>query len=141
MARAIEWACIRQSCAGGRFLRVNVGTDKSNQRVRDLAAAVAALVPGTTVNINTAAPFDARSYRVNFDLFRELAPDFQPEVGLDQSISEILAGLRAIGFDDANFRQSRRVTRLKAVSELLSEGKISAELRWIQIDKSPVAAG
>lgn len=134
MALAIEWAIVRSADQGGRLLRVNVGTDQSNQRVRDLAAAVAGLVPGTSVNINTAAPFDGRSYRVDFSLFRQLAPNYQPRVGLEQSIAAMIDGLRTIHFDDANFRQSRRMIRLKAISELLDAGKITPGLRWIRAD-------
>jgi UDP-glucose 4-epimerase len=98
--------------------------------VRDLATAVAALVPGTSVNINTAAPFDARSYRVDFSLYRKLAPHHQPRVRLQESIKAVLEGLRSIEFKDANFRKSRRVTRLAAISELIDGGKVQSDLRW-----------
>jgi len=130
MALAIEWALVRSADEGGQMLIVNVGSDRGNRRVRDLAAAVAALVPGTSVNINTAAPFDARSYRVDFSLFQHLAPNFQPRIGLEQSIVALLEGLRSIRFDDRNFRQSRRVMRLPAISALIDSGKITPDLRW-----------
>ena len=80
MARAILWAIRRNKENGGEFLAVNAGRDESNYQVRDLAEAVARHVPGTTVSINTNAPPDKRSYRVDFTLFRSLAPDFIPQV-------------------------------------------------------------
>lgn len=132
MALAIDWAIHRAPEQGGLLVRVNVGSDEGNHRIRDLAAAVAAVVPDTTVNINTAAPFDARSYRVDFGLFQQLAPQFQPRVSLEQSIRGLVSGLRAIDFDDVNFRESRRVMRLKAISELLSSGRVSPDLRWMR---------
>ena len=66
MARAILWAIRRKRESGGEFLAVNAGRDESNYQVRDLAEAVARQVPGTTVSINTNAPPDKRSYRVDF---------------------------------------------------------------------------
>lgn len=130
MALAIEWAIVRSADQGARMLRVNVGSDRGNRRVRDLAAEVAALVPGTSVNINTAALSDARSYRVDFSLFQHLAPNFQPRIDIEQSIIALIEGLRAIHFDDSNFRRSRRVMRLPALSALIDTGKITPDLRW-----------
>ena len=66
MARAIDWAIDRPASAGGRYLAINAGSDDRNYQVRDLANAVAKSVPGTGVSINTSAPVDSRSYKVDF---------------------------------------------------------------------------
>src|ERR1700752_1083400 len=92
MARAIDWAIERPVDNGGRYLAVNVGSSDRNYQVRDLANAVAAAVPGTKVSINTSAPADSRSYQVDFDLYRSLAPDHQPVVDLAQSIQNLITG-------------------------------------------------
>jgi nucleoside-diphosphate-sugar epimerase len=130
MARAIEWACLRRAEQGGRMLVVNAGSDARNHQVRDLAHAVAAAVPGAEVSINTAAPPDARSYRVDFALFRELAPAHQPQVDLGTSIAGLVAGLRGIGFADAAFRHSAHFIRLNALSALMERGALTPDLRW-----------
>ena len=130
MARAIEWACLRPPETGGRMLVVNVGSDDRNHQVRDLAQAVAAAVPGAQVSINTAAPPDARSYRVDFARFRELAPAHQPRVDLAASIAGLAAGLRDIGFADAEFRRSPRLIRLNTVAALQAQGALTPDLRW-----------
>jgi nucleoside-diphosphate-sugar epimerase len=132
MAWAIEWAIDRPPELGGQVLQVNVGSDSGNYRIRDLATAVAAQLPGTTTHINTEAPFDTRSYRVDFSLFQHLAPQFQPRVSLERSINGLLSGLRSIDFRDADFRKSRRVMRLKAIADLLNGGRISHDLRWVR---------
>ena len=129
MARAIEWAIGRDPAKGGKFLSINAGSDSRNHQVRELAEAVAAAVPGTRVSINTDAPPDARSYRVDFALYRELAPDHQPRVDLTGSIAGLVDGLRAIGFDDPAFRDSQRI-RLKVLSGLMESGALSPDLRW-----------
>ena len=130
MARAIDWACFRAPENGGRMLVVNVGSDARNHQVRDLAHAVANAVPGARVSINTAAPPDARSYRVDFALFRELAPAHQPQVDLAASIGGLVSGLRGIGFEDAEFRRSPRLIRLNTVATLMERGMLSRDLRW-----------
>jgi nucleoside-diphosphate-sugar epimerase len=130
MARAIEWATSRDESCGGQMLVVNVGADEGNHQVRDLAQAVADAVPGTTVSINTDAPPDARSYRVDFSLFRELAPNHQPRERLQDSIAGLIAGLRSINFADAEFRTSPKMIRLAMISRLLAEGRLTPELRW-----------
>jgi nucleoside-diphosphate-sugar epimerase len=129
MARAIEWAILRDASNGGRFLALNAGSNARNHRIRDLATAVAALVPGTSVSINPDAPPDARSYRVDFSLFRQLAPAHQPQMDLDASIDGLVKGLRAIGFADRDFRESARI-RLKTLSSLIAADFLCSGLRW-----------
>ncbi len=130
MARAIEWAVLRTPEQGGRMLVVNAGSDARNHQVRDLAHAVADAVPGAQVSINTAAPPDARSYRVDFALFRELAPAHQPRADLAASIGGLVAGLRGIGFADAEFRRSPRLIRLNTLAALMERGVLTQDLRW-----------
>ena len=130
MARAIEWAILRPRESGGEAVTVNVGSAERNHRVRDLAEAVAQALPGTTVSINRTAAPDTRSYRVDFALFRELAPEHQPRVELSGSIGRLVRGLRAIGFADAEFRRGDRMIRLNRLSTLLRDGALTGELRW-----------
>ena len=129
MARAILWAIRRKRDNGGEFLAVNAGRDQSNYQVRDLAEAVARQVPGTAVSINTNAPPDKRSYRVDFALFRSLAPDSIPQVSLDQSITRLREGLVGMGFADKDFRSSPYM-RLKTLERHMAAGRLGTDLRW-----------
>src|SRR5574337_684595 len=106
MARAIEWALTREAGDGGPLLSVNIGSDEWNYQVKDLAHAVAAAVPGTGVSINTQAQPDTRSYKVDFSLFRSLAPEHQPQVTLERSVGLLREGLEGMGFADTEFRGS-----------------------------------
>ncbi len=130
MARAIDWALVRREEDGGRFLVVNVGAEESNYRVLDLAERVVAARHGVTINVNSDAPADSRSYRVNFDTFAKLAPDHQPRVGLDESIAGLFAGLERMGFDDPDFRNSSLI-RLRTLDAHLSARRLSPELTWL----------
>ena len=129
MARAIEWGIGRRDDKGGRFLAVNVGAQEWNHQVRDLAQAVAGVVPDTKVSINTAAPPDGRSYKVDFGLFRSLAPEHQPREHLDTTIAALSAGLKEIGFADRNFRDSQLI-RLKVLERHMERDRLSADLKW-----------
>jgi nucleoside-diphosphate-sugar epimerase len=129
MARAIEWAIERDASNGGEFLSINVGADRGNYNVSELAAAVARAIPSTKVSINLAAPPDKRSYRVNFGLFAKLAPQHQPRVTIDQSIAMVHEGLGNFGFNDRNFRESQLI-RLRVLERLVAEGGLSKDLRW-----------
>jgi nucleoside-diphosphate-sugar epimerase len=129
MARAIEWALVRDPGRGGRFLAVNVGTDRSNVQIGDLARTVANLVPGTSVSVNRDAPPDKRSYRVDFSLYRDLAPRHQPQVTLEQSVEELRVGLQRMRFADAEFRSST-LMRLKALEQHIASARLDSALRW-----------
>jgi nucleoside-diphosphate-sugar epimerase len=130
MARAIEWGLTRDPKKGGENLAVNVGSSEWNYQVRDLAEAVARIVPGTSVSINKDAPPDKRSYRVDFSLYEKLAPRHQPQVSLDQAIREILAGLQTMNFSDPNFRASQFM-RLKVLEKHIAEKRLNEQLRWV----------
>lgn len=128
MAVAIDWALTRPASIG-EFLAVNTGTDKWNYQVKDLAEAVAKVIPGVKVSINTDAPPDKRSYRVNFDLYKKLAPDHQPQYDLMTTIKELKDGLEAMNFKDSDFRDSK-LMRLKVLTTLQDKNELSEELKW-----------
>ena len=129
MARAIDWAIDRRAENGGRYLAVNTGSDDRNYQVRDLANAVAAANPGTKVSINTSAPADSRSYRVDFGLYRSLAPNHQPLIDLGQSIRCLIAGLKRMNFNDGDFRSSK-LMRLKVLQGHIANERLNAKLEW-----------
>lgn len=133
MARAIDWAITRKSSNGGEFLAVNVGADPWNYQVRDLAKAVASVIPGTKISINKDAQPDKRSYRVSFGLFRELAPNHQPQANLVGTIQELQEGLKSLAFDDRDFRKSRLI-RLMMLTWLRENGQLDDNLAWKNVD-------
>jgi nucleoside-diphosphate-sugar epimerase len=130
MARAIEWALGRQAAGSSEAaLSINAGSDEWNFQVRDLAHAVAAGVAGGRVSIDEAAPPDRRSYRVAFDRFRNLAPDHQPLVGLNEAVAEIKSGLTGMAFCDQRFRTSA-LMRIIHLTRLRDHGLLDDNLRW-----------
>ncbi|WP_181698975.1 NAD-dependent epimerase/dehydratase family protein [Chthonobacter albigriseus] len=139
MARAIEWAITRDKSQGGDYLAVNVGTDVWNYQVKDLAEAVAKEVPGTTVTINLDAPADKRSYKVDFSLYRQIAPQHQPRVMLADAVRDLRSGLTAYGLADKDFRTNPHVIRLRTLQRWIDEGRLSDALRWTN-PEAPITA-
>jgi nucleoside-diphosphate-sugar epimerase len=130
MARAIEWAVNRKMTNGGEFLAVNVGSNEWNYQVKDLAYAVKKVIPGVEVSINKNAAPDKRSYRVNFDYYKKLAPDHQPRYDLINTIEELRDGLEAMGFNDEKFRDSNYM-RLNMLNQLRGKGLLNENLEWV----------
>lgn len=129
MARGIDWAVQRDREQSGDFLAVNVGSNVWNYQVKQLAEAVATVVPDVMISINKNAPPDNRSYKVDFHLFEKLAPDYQPQVDLLTAVRELTAGLGSMGFKDSNFRVSQYM-RLEVLRLLTGQNLLDKDLMW-----------
>jgi nucleoside-diphosphate-sugar epimerase len=129
MARAMQWAIGRTAKDGGAGLVVNVGSNDWNCQVKDLAAAVASVIPGVEIEINKHAQPDKRSYRVNYDLFQQLAPQFQPLSDLKSTVVELKEGLERAGFNDLAYRDSQYM-RLNVLTKFRKEGLLTDALSW-----------
>ncbi len=126
MSLAIDWAISR---IGDGFLVVNVGSNSWNYQIRELAEEVSRHFEGARVEVNDAASPDSRSYQVNFSLFKRLAPNFSPKIGLFEAIIDLNEGMKKIDFSDKNFR-SNSLIRLNVIKYLLSNGFLNKELYW-----------
>ena len=132
MARAICWAMSRGEAEGGRYLKVNTGSDEYNYQVRDLATAVADKISGTKININKDAQPDKRSYLVDFSLFRSLAPQFQPQISLSKSIDNLVQGLSAHkgSVSSADYSDYVRLNKLRSQ---IKHGYLDKNLIWTSL--------
>ena len=130
MALALEWGVGRKAANGGEYLVVNTGTSSWNYQVKDLALAVSKVVPGCKVTIKTDAPPDKRSYKVNFDLYKKLAPNHQPQHDLHATIKELYDSISGMRLSDTNFRDSNFM-RLKILASLREKGILDENLSWV----------
>jgi len=104
--------------------RVNVGGDAENYRVRDIAAIVQRLVPGTGIVYTGEVGKDPRDYRVDFTRLGKLLPDFRLEYTLAAGMEELLLRYRAHGFSAGDFDGDRFV-RLRTLRYRLD--RVTAE--------------
>jgi nucleoside-diphosphate-sugar epimerase len=130
MAKAIEWGIRRNSRNGGEALSINIGSNQWNYQVRELAEAVARVIPGTKISINEGAQPDRRSYQVSFERFLKLAPEFQPSIDLTTAIVELKDGLKAINFNNKDFRNSQLI-RLNLLKRLKAADLVTDNLEWV----------
>ncbi len=95
-----------------RGQRFNVGDDRSNHSVREIAAIVAATVPGTEVAVEPQL-CDARSYRVSFSKIRKTL-GFTRRFSVGDGIADVVAACRRgaiAGLEDprhSNFESLKR---------------------------------
>ena len=116
---------------GGSMLVINVGSDEWNYQVNDLAVVVAKEIPGTKVDINPNATPDKRSYRVDFTKFRELAPNYQPQISLIEAVRGLRDGLQRMDFSNGDFKSSNLI-RLNVLNSLIGSNILTDNLTWIK---------
>jgi len=128
MARAIEWAIVRENKCGN-FIALNVGVDSWNYQIRDLAYAIAEIIPETKVSINKDAAADTRSYKVSFKLLEELAPNYTPKITLIEAIMDLKLGINNYLESGGSFTKNKTM-RLAQLRELTNKGLIDKNLFW-----------
>jgi nucleoside-diphosphate-sugar epimerase len=106
--------------------RVNVGGDAENYQVRDIAALVQRLVPGTAIVYTGEVGQDPRDYRVDFAKLRQLLPAFRLDYTLASGMEELLARYRAHDFTAADFDGDRFV-RLRSLRHRLDRLSVLAQ--------------
>ena len=107
----------------------NVGRTEENFRIRELAAIVAEIVPGSRVEYAPDGGPDRRCYRIDCDKIRRLVPGFEPQWTARQGARELYEAYRAAGLTREDV-ESGRYIRVKHIQRLLEAGRLDASLRW-----------
>ena len=113
----------------------NVGSDRDNYRVSELAEIVRSVVGDCTVEYAGSGDPDPRSYRVDFRKLANAFPSLEIAWDAERGAKELLAAYLDAGLTRARFEGSEFV-RLRRLEEQLASGALDGELRWRQ----PVAA-
>lgn len=95
-----------------RAKAINIGANKENYQVKDVAAIVQKLLPEASIVFTGEVGTDPRDYRVNFDLLYQIVPDFKLEYSLKSGMEELFTKFREMEFSEADF-EGERFTRLK----------------------------
>ena len=99
----------------------NVGREKDNVQVRDIAEIVRAAVPGSTVTLAADAGPDLRDYRVDFSKLTGTFPELRLRWDVPAGVDQLVQAYSEYGFRHEDFVSSTYV-RLRRIRELLSEG-------------------
>jgi nucleoside-diphosphate-sugar epimerase len=130
MARAINWAI--EYNPSKNFLPVNIGSNSWNFKIFDLAKKISSIIGNVQVIIKNKKTKDKRSYKVDFSLFRKLAPNYQPKMNIIKSVNDLKNFLSMRKNSLFNFRYSRKWSRLAKLKYLLKRKKINKQLFWIE---------
>lgn len=104
----------------------NVGTEKNNRTVAEIAQAVVDAVPGSTLNITGEAGNDPRSYRVDFSRARtEL--DFEAKWSIPDGARQLAAEYKERGLTQEAF--DKTFTRLAVLNRRQAEGSLDGNMR------------
>lgn len=108
---------------------LNVGQTEENYRIRELAAIVRAVVPGSRIEYAEDGGPDPRSYRVDFGKIHRLLPEFKPRWNARRGAEALYAAYRTAGLrlEDCEGPRFKRIDHLK---HLLATGRVDAALRW-----------
>ncbi|HSH59354.1 MAG TPA: SDR family oxidoreductase [Acidimicrobiales bacterium] len=113
----------------------NVGRTEENYQIGDVARMVEEVVEGSTIAFDEGAGPDLRCYRVNFDRLPAAVPAFEPRWDVRRGIEDLHARYRSLGLRLEDL-VGPRLQRLARLHELMAEGALDAELRWL-VQPSP----
>jgi nucleoside-diphosphate-sugar epimerase len=106
----------------------NVGADRENYQVRELAELVERAVEGCEIEYAGRGEPDARSYRVDFGKLAGAFPDLELQWTVERGVADLVAAYQEVELDVDTFLGDR-YTRLKRLERLLAEGLLDSELR------------
>jgi nucleoside-diphosphate-sugar epimerase len=106
----------------------NVGTEKNNRTVAEIAQAVVEAVPGSELEITGESGPDPRSYRVDFSRARKVL-DFEGQWTIPAGARQLADEYRSRALTQDAFDQ--RFTRLAVLSSRQVDGTLDGDLRPI----------
>jgi nucleoside-diphosphate-sugar epimerase len=107
----------------------NVGSDRDNYQVRDLAEIVAATVDGCAIEYAGSGDPDPRSYQVDFGKLATAFPQLDVRWDAAAGAAELRDAYVKAGLTLAEF-QGDRFIRLNHLNALLEQRALDPELRW-----------
>lgn len=112
----------------------NIGTNRENYQVRDVADAVTESIPGTRVSLSEDAGPDLRSYRVDFSKFASTFPEVRLEWDISHGIEQLIAAYSHHQISRSDFFGPRFV-RVAHLKSLLDSGLVDHELRHLGLER------
>ncbi|HET6290073.1 MAG TPA: SDR family oxidoreductase [Amycolatopsis sp.] len=126
IARAFAAALVapKEAVHGKAF---NIGTERNNVTVAEIAEEVVEAVPGSTLRITGEAGADPRSYRVDFSRFRAAIPGFDCDWSVKDGALELIEAYKTHGLTEHGFQ--RLFTRLARLQDRTAAGELDDTLR------------
>lgn len=106
----------------------NVGRSDESYRIRDVAAIVEDVVPGSVVAFTPGASPDLRNYRVDCDLIRRDLPSFEPQWTVRRGVEELYDAYLQYGLTE-EWLTGPGLQRIKHILGAQARGEIDDDLR------------
>lgn len=110
----------------------NVGQNKENYRIREMAEVVKKVVPGCEVEYTYEHGSDSRTYRVSFDKISiRLKGFFKPQWDIEKGVKQLYQAFKAHGLTLEEFIGNRYI-RLNQLKVLVDKKAVDKDLFWRQ---------
>lgn len=107
----------------------NVGQTAENYQIREVAAIVEEVVPGSVVAFSDNAGPDRRNYRVSCDKIATALPAYRPQWTVRRGAEELYRAYVANGLTPELFA-GPTLMRIRHVRALIGTGRVDEMLRW-----------
>jgi nucleoside-diphosphate-sugar epimerase len=108
----------------------NVGQNKENYQIRDMAEVVKSIVPGCEVEYTYEHGSDSRTYRVSFDKISTVLKDyFRPQWDIERGVRQLYEAYKAHGLTEEEFTGNRYI-RLNQLKKLVEQNRLDNDLFW-----------
>jgi nucleoside-diphosphate-sugar epimerase len=108
----------------------NVGRTEENYQIREIAAMVEEIVPGSHVKYAEGGGPDLRCYRVNCDKIARTLPEFRPQWSVRRGIEQLYSSFKKHSLTLEEFTGSHYI-RIKHLRSLLATGRLDPALKWL----------
>ncbi len=115
----------------------NIGRNQDNYRIKDIAAMVAEVVPGSRVELSENNLPDARNYKVDASKIQKLIPEFKPQWNGIKGVGQLLDAYRQTGLSLEEF-EGIKYQRVGHIKYLLSNNLINKDLYWVKETKNAI---
>lgn len=109
----------------------NIGRVGENFRVREIAEMVRDVVDGSDLRLSETAFVDTRCYKVNFDKADRVLANYRPEWTVQRGARECFESYQRLGVTLDEF-EGPKYQRLAHVHQLIAEGELGRDLRWVR---------
>lgn len=108
----------------------NVGQNRENYQIRDMANMVKKIVPGCEIEYTHEHGSDSRTYKVNFDkISTKLKDFFHPKWNIEKGIVQLYKAYKAHGLSYEEFIGTK-YTRLHQLRKLIEHKRLDKNLFW-----------
>lgn len=128
----------------GELMVLNVGEDKNNLRIMDIANIIKDEIPGCKLEFLSKEKniqdelikdrkiqdgVDVRTYQVSFSKIKKIIPEYRAKISVYDGVIRLIKDLRDLDLDLTKFRQ-RDFYRLQQIEHLYKTRQISSELKF-----------